>query len=773
MGSRKGATASARGPVHLPLQLTPFIDRRRESQVLWPLIGQERLVSLVGPPGSGKTRLAVQLASDVARRFRDGVWFIELAPVREATGLSRLVAHTVGITEETGADPVDQLVQWAASKRLLLVLDNCEHVVEEAARLGDTLLRGCRELVLLVTSRERLGVAGELVWQVEPMEMPRQGRRYLPSELLKVDAAMLFADRAWRARADFEITTDNAADVTTLLTRLEGLPLAIELAAAWSGALSPADMVARLDDRFQLLTARDRIVEPRHASLHAAIASSYEALEPVEKVLLRQLGLFVGGWDLKAMSAVCDVADDNAVQVHARLVDRSLVTIQPAVLGGTRYRMLDSIRAYAVERLREAHEVPWVRDRMAVHFLRTAETAAPQLSGPEARHWLQLLDADHDNYLSLIETESGLDPDMALRLTVALADYWRLRGRYAEARQRLRRAALRSHERTPYLVRALLGQGMMAFLQVELVDARRFTMRALAISRRIGDERGRLVALEQLARIEFNLGDQDRARACLERGMDDARLLADPTILSSYYFLWGQISLARQRFEEAERLLEEAAELARQAHHGELSGLAWSTLGRLYLLQGRPAMAGPLLKQTLATVRDFGGPRHVVMLLDSLAAVAADEQDDARAARLVGAAAAVHEQAGSRRPATSPVWSQMAAKWQRTVSTGDGQKAYTEGLSMNLDQAISFALGEEGLPADSSGTTRQPQLLTRRQLEIARLVAEGFTNRQIAQRLFISERTAEGHVEQIRNKLGFNSRVQIGAWITEHEMKRG
>jgi DNA-binding NarL/FixJ family response regulator len=432
--------------------------------------------------------------------------------------------------------------------------------------------------------------------------------------------------------------------------------------------------------------------------------------------------------------------------------------------------MLDSIRAYAVERLREANEVPWVRDRMAVHFLRTAETAAPQLSGPEARHWLQLLDADHDNYLSLIETESGLDPDMALRLTVALADYWRLRGRYAEARQRLRRAALRSRERSPYLVRALLGQGMMAFLQVELVDARRFTMRALAISRRIGDERGRLVALEQLARIEFNLGDQDRARACLERGMDDAELLADPTILSSYYFLWGQISLARQRFEEAERLLEEAAELARQAHHGELSGLAWSTLGRLYLLQGRPAMAGPLLKQTLATVRDFGGPRHVVMLLDSLAAVAADEQDDARAARLVGAAAAVHEQAGSRRPATSPVWSQVAAKWQRTVSTSDGQKAYSEGLSMNLDQAISFALGEEGLQvADASATTRQQQLLTRRQLEIARLVAEGFTNREIARRLFISERTAEGHVEQIRNKLGFNSRVQIGAWISEHE----
>lgn len=248
-------------------------------------------------------------------------------------------------------------------------------------------------------------------------------------------------------------------------------------------------------------------------------------------------------------------------------------------------------------------------------------------------------------------------------------------------------------------------------------------------------------------------------------------MVADPVILASYHLLLGQIRLVQDRPEESERLLEEGAQLARQADHGELSTLATSTLGRLYLLQGRLALAGQLLKQTLALVQHFGGPRHVVMLLDSLAAVAADERDDARAARLAGAAAALHEQAGARPPAISPIWSQLAARWQRAISTQAGQKAYSDGMAMGLEQAIRFALGEDGAPVSppSSAVSLPQPGLTRRQLEIARLVAEGLSNRQIANRLFISERTAEGHVEQIRNKMGFRSRVQIAAWVAEYD----
>ena len=771
VGSRKDAMASAPGGLHIPVQLTPFIDRKKEIQTLRPLVAQQRMVSLVGPPGAGKTRLAVQLASEVAKRFHDGVWFVELAPLGDPAMVPRLVADTVGISEETGADPVDQLLKWLGSKRLLLVLDNCEQVVEEAARLSNQLLRGCPGLALLVTSRERLAVAGELVWPVQPMETPRPGRSYLPSELVRVESAMLFADRAWRARADFEITDDNAHAVATLLSRLEGLPLAIELAAAWSGTLSPADVVASLDDRFQLLTARDRFADPRHASLHAAIGSSYEALHPAEQSLFRQLGLFVGGWSLDAVAALSEAEASRAFAVHAKLVDRSLVTAKAQTVGPVRYRMLDSIRAYAVERLREAGELELVRDRLSAYYLQLAEQATPWLSGSDGLKWLRLLDAEHDNYIALLDLVPGLQRDVALRLTVALADYWRLRGHYAQASRRLKAAIVHSRERTPYLVRALSGLGMMAFLQIDQAGALRFTKRALAISSRIDDEGGRLRALEQLARVQFTSGDPMSAEACLRGSLDEAARWGDPTILSSYYFLLGQISLAAERYEESERLLQEAAELARQADHGELSALAWSMLGRLYLFQGRPAMAGPLLRQTLASLRHFGGPRHVVMLLDSLAAVAADEQKDELAARLAGAATTLHEHAGSPPPGTSPVWAQLATRWQRATLTMAGQKAYAEGRAMDVDLAISLALGEQPAPLTaSSPTAALPHVsLTPRQVEIARLVAAGLTNRAIAQRLFISERTAEGHVEQIRNKLGFSSRTQIAAWVAEQE----
>jgi predicted ATPase/DNA-binding CsgD family transcriptional regulator len=765
-------TARPGGRVHLPLQLTPFVNRRREVRALRPLLQQQRLVSLVGPAGTGKTRLALELATDVARRFSGGVWFAELAPISEPTLLAQAVAWSVGIADEGGASITEKLLERLRAERVLLVLDNCEHLVDEAARLGDLLLRGCPGLSLLATSRERLGIPGELVWRLDPMETPGPGLSYPARALAQLDSAVLFVDRAWRSQPEFAITDENAATVAELLRRLEGLPLAIELAAAWSGTLSPADMVARLDDRFRLLTARHRVMNPRHASLRAAIDSSYEALQSVEQSLFRQLGLFTGGWSLDSLTAVCELDPATVLDIHTRLVDRSLVRVRPPATGTTRYRMLDALREYALEKLREAGELEQVRDRFAAYLLTLAEASVNALSGADGPRQLELMDAEHDNFRALLEMVPPPAPDQALRLTVALADYWRLRGHYTEARLRVRAATRRSRERSPHLVRALLGLGMMAFLQVDRADGLRATRRALAIARRIGDGPGMLLAFEQLSRILFNSGDPAAARACLERGLRAAGQDADAVILSSYRFLLGQIALAEGRHEESASLLAEAVELGRQAGHGELSMLASSTLGRLHLLQGRPDQARPLLMETLAAARGFG-PRHVVMLLDSLAALAAEEGNYERAARLAGAAATVHERAGSRPPANSPIWSQLAARWERATATSAGRRAFAEGRAMDLDQAVRFALQEEaGRPETRARPAAQAAVrLTRRQMEIARLVAEGLTNREIAARLFISERTAEGHVEQIRNKLGFSSRVQIGAWVVENDRR--
>ena len=765
----QGLGTAPGGSLHLPLPLAPFVNRRKELQALRPLLLQQRMVTLVGPAGTGKTRLALELAADMRRRFPGGTWFVELAPLTEPALLPRLVAQAVGIAEDGRTEAVPQLLSALAGERALLVLDNCEHLVEPAARLADELLRGCPGLCVLVTSRERLGVDGEMVWRLDPLETPERGRTYGPAELARVDSAMLFADRAWRSHQDFAITPENAADVAELLRRLEGLPLAIELAAAWSSTLAPSEIVARLDDRFELLTARHRTMNSRHVSLRAAIDSSYRALGERERSLFRRLGLFAGGWSLDSMCRVCEFDAGQGLDLLGGLVDRSLIIVLAPVSGPTRYRMLDALREYALEKLRDAGELEAARRRFASHFAQVAEDAAAGLSAADGWSRLELLDLERDNCCAVLEMRPASEPAVVLRLTAALADYWRLRGHYTEARLRLRAVVRRPNERTPDLVRALQALGMMAFLQGDQVEARRATSRALAVSRRIADVGGTLRALEQLARIEYTAGNPAAARAFLGRGLERARDFGDPVILCSYQLLLGQIALAEGRHHDGESMLAEAVELGRRADHIELWTLASGVLGRVYLFSGRAHLAGPLLTTTLAEVRRFGGPRHVAPLLESLAAVAADTGDPDRAARLAGAAASLYEQVSARPPATSPMRAALAARWQAAIATISGRRAYAEGVGMDLVQAVRLALGELDGAEAAPPAASPPGRLTRRQLEIARLVARGLTNREIAARLFISERTAEGHIEQIRNKLGFSSRVQIAAWLVENQ----
>lgn len=764
------ATGPAGHRIQLPPQLTPFVNRQRELGELRPLLLEQRLLSLVGPAGIGKTRLALELAASVGKRFTGGGWFVELAPLREPEMLARVVARCVGIEEESSADPFQQLLDALADARALLVLDNCESLVEASARLADGLLRGCPHLTILVTSRERLGVDGELVWRVAPLDTPQPGRPYTPHQLARLDSAQLFVDRAWRSHPDFAITDGNASDVAELLRRLEGLPLAIELAATWSSALTPMEIVTRLDDRFQLLTARHRAMNPRHASLRAAIDSSYDALQEVERSVFRQLGLFAGGWSLTTMASVCALEPAPALRVLVSLVDRSLVSAGGDSGGTTRYRMLDVLREYAADKLREAGELESAWRRFTASFLAIAESASGRLTAAGGELRLQELGAEHANFRAILAADAPSDPARALRLASVLSDYWRLRGHYSEARLHLKAAVRRAPAYTADLIGALQSLGMLAFLQGDQADAMRCTRRALAISERTADRHGSLRALEQLARVQFASGDLASARACLERGLEPARRLADPAILCTYELLLGQFALAEGRADEGVETLTRALDLARRADHVELSAVASGLLGRLHLLRGRPELARPLLIDTLASVRRYGSWRHVAPVLESLAAVAADEGQHERAALLAGAAAALHDRVGARPPAASPVRAPLADRWARAAATGPGRRAFERGGSMDLDQAVRYALGEpDGAGEAAEPGPRTSAALTRRQLQIARMVAHGHTNREIAARLFISERTAEGHIEQIRNKLGFSSRVQIAAWLVEQQ----
>jgi predicted ATPase/DNA-binding CsgD family transcriptional regulator len=754
---------------NLPHQLTPFINREKELGALSKLVFQQRLVSLLGPAGTGKTRLALQLAEVVKRRFSDGVWLVELAPLQEAELLPSVIATTLGIEEVPTADPLAALAAGLESRRLLLVLDNSEHLVEPVAFLVDGLLRACPQLAVLVTSRERLAVDGEMAWRVAPLETPLLGRRYAPAELARVAAVLLFVDRARRSGADFTVTSENASAVAEMVRSLDGLPLAIELAAAWTGTLSPADLRTRLADRFGLLTARGRSMNPRHASLRVAIDSSYEALAEPEKRLFRQLGLFAGGWTLESMRAVCETDPEGEVELLARLVDRSLVTVIVPPSGPTRYRMLDSLRAYALDRLRETDEEGHTRRRFAEHLLGFAETAAQSLTRRDGPLWLQALDADYDNCRSVLEMDSLDDPELRLRLAVALLDYWQFRGHFAEGRLWLTLLTESAREKTVTLARAWSGLGYFEWAQADMAPAMRHCRRGLAMSRRLGDSRALFAALQQLAQICFDLNDLRGARRRLAKAMEIARLLGDDRQVAICLCRLGQFTLVEERWDEAETLLTQALDLARKSEDAELLAVTTIVLGRLHIRQGRLELAERISAEGLIGLRGHGSPRPTAHLMESLAAAAAARGEAERAARLAGAAASTFGQAGTSRPEEAPLHAPVVALWRSALSTEQGQQAWSEGHEMGLREAIDYALRESAAPVAPRPAASDRPGLTARQLEIARLVAEGLTNRQIAAALHISERTAEGHLEQIRNKLGFTSRVQIATWFIHSE----
>jgi non-specific serine/threonine protein kinase len=467
------------------------------------------------------------------------------------------------------------------------------------------------------------------------------------------------------------------------------------------------------------------------------------------------------------MSAVCEVDAEGAVDLLARLVDRSLVTVIAPLSGSNRYRMLDSLRAYALEKLREAGENDAARLRFAEHFLRLAETAAQSLPRRDGPVWLQALDAEYDNCRAVLELESLNDAELRLRLAVALLDYWQFRGRFAEARLWLTLLTEAAREKTVSLGRAWARLGYVEWAQADLPAATRHCRRGLALAKRLGDPKGVVEALEQLAQISLDLNDFPGARRRLESAVETARALDDSALMAACLRRLGQLALMEERWDDANSLLTRAVDLARKVDDAEIAAVAAIVLGRLHIRQGRHDLAEGVLAEGLAELRDHGAPRQIAHLLESLAAVAAAVGDDERAARLAGAAAAIFEAAGAGRPDTTLFHAPVVEAWRSAVATKQGKRAWSEGHRMSSRAAIDYALGLKApTPASPPGA---PQPLTKRQLEVARLVASGLTNREIAASLHISERTADGHLEQIRNKLGFSSRVHIAAWYIQNQ----
>jgi non-specific serine/threonine protein kinase len=760
----RGGDPPKAGPgVKLPLELSSFVGRGRELADVEGLLGRARLLTLVGAGGSGKTRLALRAAARLCGVFSDGVWWVDLSSLSDADLVPRRVASAVGVVETPGRPVMELLVEQLGPKEALLVLDNCEHLVHGCAELTDALLRACPDLRILATSREPLGVSGEISWPVPPLSLPGPGRGRSPDDLLRCEAVGLFVERANAAHPGFAFAHENAPAVADLCGRLDGMPLAIELAASRVRMLSVGEILERLDDRFRLLRG-NRTAVPRHRTLGATIDWSHDLLSGEEKILLRRLSVFAGGWTLEAAEEVCSgdgIEEDEVFELLSYLVDKSLVVVVRRD-GETRYRMLETVRQYASGKLGESAEQESVRDRHANFILDLAEEAEAGLAGPEQVAWLARLETEHDNLSAALRwlTERA-EAERGLRIAAALMRFWWFRGHLAEGRAwieallGLPEASVRDEVRA----KALHALGIHRYADDALEDwamVRSRLQESVEIYRRLGDELRVAAVLQNLGRSRAVLGEWEAAQSALNESLEIGRRLGnEPSIAFSHFYL-GMAHLHRGDLSPARANFEEALEIYQKLDDGFWINACLCHLGYIDCEKGEYAAARSRFLQTYEIVPLEQAPWGATYVLDGFTRLAAAEGEAVRALRLGGATDALRqtygvtigptEQAAFRRR-LKPAW--------RALGEEAGEKAWEEGRAMTLEQALALGLEEPGAKPERPAES----VLTAREVEVLSLVAEGLSDARAAERLYVSPRTISGHLRVTYRKLGVSSRT--------------
>ena len=686
-------------PNNLPLQMTSFIGREKELAELERLLASTRLLTLTGSGGCGKTRLCLQLAADSLERFPDGAWLVELASLADADLVSQTVASVLGLKGEA-AKPIDQsLVEHLKDKRLLLMLDNCEHLLPACATLVGTLVGLCPLITVLASSREALGIAGEQAYRVPSLALPDPNRVDTPESVAGFEAVQLFMDRARLARPDFYVSPQNAPALASICLRLDGIPLAIELAAARVRSLSIDEINRKLDQRFQLLTGGSRTALPRQQTLRSLIDWSYDLLNDREGQLLQRLSVFVGGWTLEAAEQVCadaSVADHEVLDLLTSLCDKSLVLVDEND-GSYRYRLLETVRQYARERLLTSGGGETVRARHRDCFLALAEDTHAKLKGPEQAMWLQRLEAEHENLRAGLEwslVDAGANA--GLRLCGALQYFWIMRGHFSEGRRWCDRvlAGARGAERTPERANALSAAGLLAYRQDDFIAAHALLEESLAIRRQVGDRKGIGVAAGNLGMVALDEGELPAARALHEESLAIARETGNRNgVLASLGNL-GIVSYELRDFAAARARFEEILAISRELGDGHTTAIALHRLGTVEDAQGGYRAAEALYKESLTILQRLGLRGRIPFSLQELAVVAAALGNPLRAARLWGAEERMREEIGLARPAKEQPQTDPQMRDARAAA-GDGaafDRAWQAGRSMPPEQAIEFAL---------------------------------------------------------------------------------
>jgi len=626
-------------PNNLPAQLSTFVGRTRELTELRTRLGVARMLTLTGAGGSGKTRLALQLAADRIDDFSDGVWWTDLAPLSDATLIAHVVAAALRVREQPGRPLEQSLLDYLQPKRLLLVLDNCEHLVASCAALADLLLRQCPDLRILATSREGLGIAGETLYPVPPMTLPDPGRA-APDDVARYEAVQLFADRAAALVPSFAVTERTAPVIGHICRRLDGIPLALELAAARTRSLSLEEISARLDDQFRLLTGGSRTALPRHQTLQSAIDWSYAMLGGAEQASFRRLSVFAGGFALDAAEAVAGgepVGSADIVDVLGHLVDKSLVVAE-GQNGDVRYRMLEPLRQYGRDRLIAAGEADAVRTRHLQWYVTVSAQAEPALRGMGQSDWLRRLSVEHDNLRTALQwalTSSAIDP--GLRIATAISRFWYLRGHISEGRRWLDELlavpAAPTIEATT-VAAAMAAAAVLAQLQFDAARATTLATQALDVFRDAQDHRGIASALGTLASVARWQADYERADALFQEILQHYREAADTWGVATA--IGGRAGVARMRrdYARAAALFAESNRLYREL--GDQHGLSNTLyfMGLIARAQGDFAKAEALGEEGLAVSKALGDTYAVAHQLHLLGEVAWSRGERDKAAAL-------------------------------------------------------------------------------------------------------------------------------------------
>jgi predicted ATPase/class 3 adenylate cyclase len=711
-------------PNNLPQQVTRFIGREQEMAEVKRLLAGGRLLTVTGAGGTGKTRLSLQVAADLLEGERDGVWLVELARLSDPALVPQAVAASLGIREAFAAElraermlanprerglesnsPTQLLVEHVRSRQLMLILDNCEHLVEACAGLADALLRACPGIRLLATSREPLNVAGETTYRLPSLSLPPAVEGTGPAEapatalfLSTIDqseAVRLFVDRAVAARPSFALSEQNAPAVAQVCARLDGIPLAIELAAARVRALPVEKINERLDDRFQLLTGGSRTAPPRQQTLRALIDWSHELLAPPEQALLRRLSVFSGGWTLEAAEEVCgDSSISEVLDLLTSLVEKSLVQYED--LGGEgRYRLLETVREYGREGLLEAGEADTLRRRHADWYVSLAEAAEPAMHGPDLLRWLERLDAEHDNLRAALEWAADRCPESGLRLAGSLWAFWAIRGHMSEGREHLARALARPEAAAPTLARAraLAGASALACFQGDPARSGALCEESLATARSVDSRRHIAASLMFLSLHHlFDRGDPLQGSELAAESVAVAREHGEPWLLAICLDCAGKAALWGGDLERAGEVLEESLSLFREAESGWLVAFPLIHLGYLAIYRGDLERATALCRESLALQDRLADRWGMALSLKVLAVAAVGQGQPERGLRLLAAAEALTENlAASHAEKGRADLERTVTAARAALGEAAAAAAWAEGRAMQLPQLLAYA----------------------------------------------------------------------------------